>query len=157
MSLCATALFSMIVVSLGFCADPPNKIKKTYTAGQSYNINLKDGCSTRNPVLLLAAADLAAVQKYNYGYIEEWGKYYNITDVVSVRQGLIEIHMSLDLLKTYQADILSSKGFLRRSETNYNLYFPDTSFGELAYKTTDLKNVGSNLSNDCYIAIIVGE
>lgn len=156
--LCARPVFFMsFQVQLGFTDSPHNKITKNFTGQATFDCVLRDGCSTRSPVILLSTADFDTMQRTNYAYIEAWQKYYYVTDVISVRQGLAEVHLSIDLLMTYKEQILASQGFLRRSETTYNLYFPDTSFGELAYKTTDTKVIGNKLSDDCYIAVIAGE
>ena len=43
---------------------------------------------------------------YDYVYIQEWGRYYFITDVVCYRSNAFVVKLSIDVLMTYKTEIL---------------------------------------------------
>lgn len=74
----------------------------TYT---DINCKLKNDTSEHDPILILNSSTF----NYNYAYISDWGKYYFVTDVVSVANNLIEYHLSEDVLATFKPDILNTE------------------------------------------------
>lgn len=56
---------------------------------------------------------------YNYCYISEFGRYYFINNITSVRNGLWKIDCSVDVLMSYKTSIL-----------NLNVIVSDLSYGE---------------------------
>lgn len=88
---------------------------------------LKDACSLLNPVLILS---LAAKPAWNYFKAEN--RYYWITDIISVKNNLWEIHGSVDALATFRGHILNTNAFVLYDSTA-NTELPDS---RLAIQTT---------------------
>lgn len=88
----------------------------------SFSISFKQPCSMERPVLLLAADD--SILAYNYFSL--YSRYYWITDCVSVRAGLWEIHGEVDALATLRPAILGTSAFIEYAGTGYNTDLPDT-------------------------------
>lgn len=80
-----------------------NSTKQPTGSGDSYDVSLKSGTSLLSPTLLL---NIASRPSYNYLSFE--GRYYFVTDIVSVRNNLWEISCSVDALATWKTDIGST-------------------------------------------------
>lgn len=81
--------------------------KSTYVPSASYahddfDCQLKDRCSVENPVLVL---DFVPV-KYNYVYIPDWDRYYDISGW-QYAVGVWEISLTEDYLASHKPEILS--------------------------------------------------
>lgn len=77
-----------------------NSTKQPTGSGDSYSVTLKSGTSLLSPTLLL---NIASRPSYNYLSFE--GRYYFVTDIVSVRNDLWEISCSVDALATWKTEI----------------------------------------------------
>lgn len=78
---------------------------------------LRDSCSVTTPIIQVQHVDFFNA---NYAYIPEFNRYYFITDIVSVRTYLWEIHMSVDVLMSFKDQITSLKGYVGRWEGSTN-------------------------------------
>lgn len=106
-----------------------NYITKEITAVQTVQCVLRDSVSVTDPVLLLEKSDMVfAGTSVNYAYIEQFGRYYYVTNIISVNNNLWEIHCHVDVLMTYKAQILAQNAVVARQEEKYNLYFDDGIF-----------------------------
>lgn len=52
---------------------------------------------------------------FNYAYLAEFGRYYYVTDIISIRNNLWEIHLSVDVLMTYKDAIMNCKAYVDRT------------------------------------------
>ena len=105
----------------------------------SYNdVILKDQCSTTNPIIVIRfEPGTVNFALYNYCYITEFRRYYYITDCIFVRNGIVEIHCTCDVLATYKDVIGSHSCYILRAATGYNQNLPDSKFpvtGEVIVK-----------------------
>lgn len=66
--------------------------------------SLRDESSVINPVFILEATNPTA---YNYCFIPDFNRYYFITNIESVRTNLWRIHCAVDVLMSYQTQILN--------------------------------------------------
>lgn len=88
----------------------------------SFSITFKQPCSLERPALILAAGQ----EIIGYNYFSMLGRYYWVTDCVSVRAGLWEIHGEVDPLATLRSAILASAAYVDYAGTGYNLDLADT-------------------------------
>lgn len=79
-------------------------INKTLTNGLTLTGSLRNESSVINPTILIETTNPSS---YNYAYIPEFGRYYFITDMVSVRTNLWRVSMSVDVLMSFQQSILN--------------------------------------------------
>ena len=56
----------------------------------------------------------------NYAYIPEFNRYYFINDIISIRQNLWQISLSVDVLMSYKNQILETKAFVARNQNEFN-------------------------------------
>ena len=92
-------------------------------------------------------------------YIEEFGRYYFINDIVNVNANMWEIHAQVDVLQTFKNDIKTSYGVIDKYEqqADSNVYFDDGSFIMDARKDVQLIPFANGFNeNGSYILICAG-
>lgn len=136
-----------------------NVISKDITAVQTVQCVLRDSASVIDPVLLLEKSDMSfGAASINYAYIEQFGRYYYVTNIVSVNNNLWEIHCHVDVLMTYKTQILAQNAVVARQEEKYNLYFDDGIF--MSYQNpkiqTKLFSVANPFETQEFVLIVAG-
>ena len=90
---------------------------------------LRSGTSLIDPVILVqASAPGFHANKSNYIYVEEFGRYYYITNIISTNTTLWELHCHVDVLMSYADEIKAQTAIVARQESKYNLYLDDGIF-----------------------------
>ena len=126
-------------IKLYTCDSEANKVQKTIR--QQYDLTgvLVDQSSIIDPVIRIQIA-MANINKLNYMYIQEFGRYYFIKDIISFRENMVDLHAHVDVLMSFRNEILTNMGIVKKSETEWNLYLNDGSIHTYQYtKTTTLK------------------
>ena len=96
-------------ISLFKTASENNRVVKTLTDEKQLSGELRNQTSVLNPSIRIESAD--NISNYNYAYISEFGRYYYITDIVSVR--------------SYSNQIKAITGVVVRQESNPNKLLVD--------------------------------
>ena len=102
------------------------RLNSTAAAPVTYDTKdcvLKQGTSLINPVLIV---NISGVPSYNYMKFE--GRYYWITDIISSKNDLWELHGSIDVLSTYKGHIQATSAFVLYDSTA-NTQLPDSRLG----------------------------
>lgn len=90
---------------------------------------LRAGSSIIDPVILVEAnAPGFQANESNYIYVEEFGRYYYITNIISTNYTLWEIHCHVDVLMSYKDQIRAQTAIVARQEAQYNLLLDDGIF-----------------------------
>ena len=90
---------------------------------------LRGGSSVIDPVLLIEAnAPGFHANDVNYIYVQEFRRYYYITNIISTNHKMWEIHCHVDVLMSYREQIRQQTAIVARQETKYNLYLDDGIF-----------------------------
>lgn len=120
--------------------------------GVDLNCELKQPTSYKNPVFLFFVEDAFP---WNYLKWDNW--YYFVTDVVSVRNDLFEVHCALDVLATYKTEIGATSAYVLY-DTAGNTEVTDS---RLSMKTTTTYSVSRAILDytltACVILGIVGD
>lgn len=97
----------------------PNRVdKRNYlTEVQTISGVLREETSILAPIITL---ELSSRPNANYCYIPQFGRYYYITDIVSIRNNLWSISLYVDVLMSNREAILNCKGFVERNEFKHN-------------------------------------
>lgn len=103
-----------------------NRLEKNLETLATVNGTLRDTTSILAPKIMISGS-LSALSSANYFYIPSLNRYYFLTDLQSVRNGLIEISGRVDVLTTYKDAILGNKAIIRKQENSYNCYINDGS------------------------------
>lgn len=61
----------------------------------------------------------------NYAYIPLFNRYYVINDIISIRNNIWRLNMSVDVLMSYKKEIRNLYAFVNRNEFDYNKYIRD--------------------------------
>lgn len=114
------------------------KIPGTSDDFTRYRCNVKTSSSIINPVIELKVNN---VPEFNYCYIEEFRRYYHITDITS-SMGIWIISCACDILASFRDDILNSRQYIVRSASNYDPDLIDTFYParESVYKKEGLSS-----------------
>lgn len=95
--------------------------------GSDLSGTLRENCSIIDPIIKLEGIVGSNLTSCNYAYIEEFGRYYYINNIVCVGK-LFELHMHVDVLMSYKDAIRSNNAVISRQENYYNLYLQDGVF-----------------------------
>ena len=102
-----------------------NTIGKTLTEESVRTGTLKEGCSVLSPSVVLTGENLSG---FNYAYIPQFSRYYFIKEITSVKSGLWEISMHVDVLESYKESIKENVAIIKRQESIWDLYLNDEKF-----------------------------
>lgn len=102
-----------------------NVVDKSLSTVATHNILLKEPTSILDPTLIV---EMSNPSRVNYFYIPEFSRYYYITGISSIRNGVWAITGHVDVLMSYSSQIHSQSGVLARSQSVYNLYLDDDKF-----------------------------
>lgn len=89
----------------------------TETEQLESHVALKESSSFLNPSFLI---EMNSFKYWNYCYLEETNSFYYITDIISVRNTIWEIHCTMDLLASYRNKIMNTTSYVVRSQTNFD-------------------------------------
>ena len=142
-------------IKLGRNQSEENRLSKNITSITTVTGVLKDETSILRPVVLIQC-DLADVRKVNYMEIPSFGRKYFVTNIESVRQGLVAISGRVDVLSTYNSKIRSNTGIIRRQEKNWNLYLNDGVLKVYQNPKVQTKNFPSGFSSIEFVLAVAG-
>ena len=124
-----------------------NRVVKVLTDEKQLSGELRNQTSVLNPNIRIESAD--NISTYNYAYISEFGRYYYITDIVSVRTNCWVISLRCDALMSYKDEIQSMNVILNNTqETGINNYLSSPNWVNLVKTKTDIKTFPKGLSNE---------
>lgn len=103
--------------------DDNRKLNKTLTAIKTIPVRLKDDTDIMHPVIELDGANLPPTA--NYCYIAAFNRYYYINQQgIKIGRDLV-LTLSVDVLMSFKAQILTSTVVAARSSKNFNRYLSD--------------------------------
>lgn len=95
---------------------------------------------------------------YNYAYIEDFGRWYYISEITNLRTNLWRLSLACDVLASYAAQIRNCKVSLAHSEEkDTDPYLSGSIYRATVKQVTDIINFsGGLLENGEYILITAG-
>lgn len=120
--------------------------------GSDISGTLREDCSVINPVIAIEGLTDLTV---NYAYITEFGRYYYINNIVC-KGKLFELHMHVDVLKTYASGIRGNNAVVARQQNEYNLYLTDGVFKTEAIPHYEIRQFPSGFSGYHFILAVAG-
>ena len=131
-----------------------NKVSKSLATVKTLTGTLRDESSLITPVFRveLSASELTNI---NYMYIKEFQRYYFITDITVVRNGLVELKGRIDVLQTYKDDIKGNTAIIERQENEYNMYLNDSEFMTYNYNQLNTKLFPNGFGSSTYYYLTV--
>ena len=138
-------------------SDPREKVTKKTTVVQivpNATVRSQDGISIMDPVITIATTNTALLTA-NYMFIPQFARYYFITSIKEIRNGLIEFKAHCDVLMTYGSQIRNLKATIARQENKFNLYLPDVAFKAYAYQKQQIKKFPNPLTGANNLVLVV--
>lgn len=96
-----------------------NRVDKSnyLTHISTINGTIRNETSIVNPTIII---ENELQPNFNYVYIPQFGRYYFVNNITSIRNKLWELNLNIDVLMTYKNGILSCNGFIDRNENEFN-------------------------------------
>lgn len=94
--------------------DSANVINKTLYRMKDFPIKLKEKFSLSSPSINLRITDDFPIHECNYCYLEEFNRYYFIHDIQLLSDDVYKLVMECDVLESFKADILNSRGEIEK-------------------------------------------
>lgn len=128
---------------------------KQLTMSVTHNCNYKNGCSMLKPTLLLEISS-SVFPDYTAFKIED--RYYNVTDIRSVRDNLFEVSGDIDVLATYKSNILATTAYVIYDSTS-NSELVDNRLPMITSKSVQVSTTAcpfDPISGGCFILSLTG-
>lgn len=132
------------------------KVKKDLTQIIQLGGYLREPSSIMSPVITLQDIPMTDIIKANYAYIDDFQRYYFITDITSERENLVRVSMKCDVLMTYAEQILENTGVIARQENEWNLYLNDGIFKVYQNPIIKTQLFPQGFTDESYILAISG-
>ena len=111
-------------IVLGANTSPTHQIKKNVSTVATLTGTFRDSVDILHPVVRIERDNPVG---FNYVYISDFGRCYYVDDVTVVRKGVLDLHLSVDVLDTFANEILANTAIIDKQEVSYNLYLNDDS------------------------------
>ena len=144
-----------MIITLYNNSSEPNKISKHLTPiSTALSGSLRNESEMVNPVVLIEG-NISSLQNANYARIESFGRYYYITEMKSVRNNIVELHLHTDVLMSF--DISAVSGVVVETQNGGNNYLPARNWVRTVKTKTNIINfAGGLLDSGEYILITAG-
>lgn len=132
-----------------------NVLSKTLTNEIIMTGWLREESDIHTPVVTIEGANITG---YNYAFIPEFGRYYFITEITSVRTGFWRVSMACDVLMSFRTHILNSYGVIDHTQTtDISEYMRSDIWQTMVKDKTDILNFPNGLLDSGeYILITAG-
>lgn len=110
-------------IVLGKTNNDNRVVDKNIYGTKSFNCNTREETDILNPVITIQTK--TNLSNFNYARISQWHRYYFIQDIKIARDGLWELSLKVDVLKTYASAIKNMEGIVERQQNDYNLDITD--------------------------------
>ena len=107
-------------------SSPNNQVSKSLSTAATLSGTLREETSIIDPVIKIEG-DVSTYAFANYCYIPDFGRYYYINNIRSIRNNLFEISCHVDVLQTYSTGIRGNSALIRRQQDKWNLLINDGS------------------------------
>lgn len=124
--------------------------------GSDLTGTLRETCSVIDPVIKIEVFTGFDITQANYAYVAEFGRYYYINNIVCITDKIFELHMHVDVLKTYASGIRANTAVISRQESQYNLYLQDGVFKTYANPHYEIRKFPSGFSGYHFIFSVAG-
>lgn len=127
-------------IDVGYYNGSPQVIKKRIDTGRRITGVFKQPYSLMNPVVQIQDTMVfEGLRKNDYNYMVIDGKSYYVTGWEAVQSKLVEVRLHLDVLRTYQNQILNMNVMLDRSSSSSEKDIADSMYPLSAGKNYSVK------------------
>lgn len=142
-------------IVLANTGDEPNVLNKSVFNNTTLTGSLKQDSNIIDPSILI---EIENPTSFNYCYIADFGRYYFIRDMRSIRSNLWEILLHVDVLMSHKDEIMQCDVMLDNSETTgITYYIQNGVFINTCKDKTDIISFSDGFNeNGEYILITAG-
>lgn len=102
-----------MTISTYTSTDDSNYINKRLTSkGDVTNVTLKNSTDYVNPVIMLQADTIG----FNYVYIPNFGRYYFVREITSLKNNLWSVALHVDVLMSFRSQLKNVRAITKRQE-----------------------------------------
>lgn len=132
-------------------------VTKNITTLVTINGTLREQCSIIDPVITVSDSlvNNSIAASCNYAKIAQFGRYYFVTNIVSVGK-FWEIHMHCDVLSSFQTQLKDLEAVVGRNEKEFNLYLQDGYFKTYQNPYIEIKQFPSGFTDMAYVLSVAG-
>lgn len=130
--------------------------KRITQVGSDVTGTLRNDSPIIDPVILIEDFTSFNPATCNYAYIEAFGRYYYITEIILTTDKLYEIHMHVDVLMSFKSGIRSNRAVIARQQNLTDLYLNDGVFKCKAYPKFDIMKFPTGFTGFHYVLTIAG-
>lgn len=146
-------------ISIAVTSDDEHKVHKNLSILGSYSGTLKEECSMISPVIKLQVPE-TTVSQANYAGLTGLDRtyYYFIRDKVMIRSGIVELHLEIDPLMTYETEIKNLVCTIDRTQSQEvtNAFLVDNEYQILACENIITKKFPLGFTDESKILLTVG-
>lgn len=134
---------------------PDNQVSKDLSSALAFEGTFRGECGVLYPVFVIETD--SNISEYNYCYIQEFNRYYFISDMVAETNKLWRVYCSVDVLQTYASQIREHKAIIAKQENVWNLYLNDGDTFKV-YQNPKIvqKTFASGFSGAEFVLIVAG-
>ena len=141
-------------------------LKKSLSGGRGYSITFKDdNIDIINPTIIISS-DIGTLKSYNYVYLPNLNRYYFIDGFTSLFGKRTELSLSVDVLMSWQSDILKMSVIADRSTNKGNKQMTDPLLPTLNKTTKSVYRLSNGLfypsqlnaaTSRCYVLTLLNK
>lgn len=144
-----------MVIKLYVNSSDPKTVDKTITDELIISGTARDPLDMINPSIEVEGDIVSSIGKYNYMYIEDYGRYYFIT-ITGDSYHLNTITGHCDVLATCKNWLRLRQATITRNEALYHAYLEDPNFSAYAYTNIVTKKFPNAINLDSIVLMTVG-
>lgn len=132
----------------------PTVVDKTIVLADTLSGFLRDNSSVTNPVIRIEYTNPVSC---NYAFIPEFGRYYYVDDIVSLRTNLWELHLRVDVLMSFKVDIRNSQVIVEETSSESaggSMYLNNDAFVAQVKHKTDIIQFPQGFGDSPYYILI---
>ena len=125
-----------------------------------YEGTLRDESSIIDPIFRIETIDgddTFAWKRVNYFYVEQWDRYYYITDIICVRKHLYEFHGHVDVLMSFKEQLEDCPCIVANQESDWNMYLDDGSCRVYQNPHFEIRKFSNYFGNHQIILAVAGD
>ena len=128
-----------------------NKINKSLNNVATLTGSVKENASITHPEITIEYSDPIS---FNYCYIDAFNRYYFVDDVIILRNNIMRLKLTVDVLMSFANGILNQNVIVIKNTNNYNLYLLDENLKTLVKTTTTIVNFPNGLNDNGEFVLI---
>lgn len=121
--------------------------------GTEIEVYIKEECSLENPIFIISDN----LKTWSYCYAPSLGRYYFITDIVTITSYQFEVHCTLDVGASFRDNIFSYTAFIERSASAYDILINDNALSSTQdYISISQNSISLGFQDEMYIVPVSG-